>query len=151
MPSRANRRCARRSTATCAVALVMPALSRPRSTPRSGFAPDRGAKAMGAKHFGARVKRLEDPALLAGRGRFVDDVKLPGLLHACFVRSPHAHAKLRGIDSKPALAMQGVHAVLTTADLPEPMRSAPMPMLLPNPAIAVARTQTVLARGEVYY
>jgi hypothetical protein len=46
---------------------------------------------MGAKLFGARVKRLEDPALLTGRGRFVDDVKLPGVLHACFVRSPHAH------------------------------------------------------------
>src|SRR5271156_6538288 len=151
MPSRANRRCARRSTATCAVALVMPALSRPRSTPRSGFAPDRGAKAMGAKHFGARVKRLEDPALLAGRGRFVADVKLPGLLHACFVRSPHAHARLNGIDGQPALAMQGVHAVLSAADLPEPMRSAPIPMLQPNPAIAAARTQTVLARDEVYF
>ena len=55
---------------------------------------------MGAKHFGARVKRLEDPALLAGRGRFVDDMKLPGLLHACFVRSTHAHARIRGIDSQ---------------------------------------------------
>ena len=48
---------------------------------------------MGAKHFGARVTRLEDPALLSGRGRFVDDVKLPGVLHACFVRSPYAHAR----------------------------------------------------------
>ena len=46
---------------------------------------------MGAKHFGARVARLEDPALLSGRGRFVDDVKIPGVLHACFVRSPYAH------------------------------------------------------------
>jgi carbon-monoxide dehydrogenase large subunit len=59
---------------------------------------------MGAKLFGARVQRLEDPALVTGRGRFVDDVKLPGVLHACFVRSPHAHAKLRGIDSKEAIA-----------------------------------------------
>ena len=106
---------------------------------------------MGAKHFGARVKRLEDPALLAGRGRFVDDVKLPGLLHGAFVRSPHAHAMLRGIDGAPALAMPGVHAVLTADDLPEPMRSAPMPMLLPNPALTVARTQTALARDEVCY
>jgi len=106
---------------------------------------------MGAKHFGARVKRLEDPALLAGRGRFVDDVKLPGVLHACFVRSPHAHARLHGIDSKPALAMPGVHAVLAADDLPGPMCSEPMPMLLPNPAIVAARTQTVLARDEVYY
>jgi aerobic carbon-monoxide dehydrogenase large subunit len=106
---------------------------------------------MGAKHFGARVQRLEDPALLAGRGRFVDDVKLPGVLHACFVRSPHAHARLRGIDIKPALRIPGVHAVLTADDLPEPMRSKPMPMLLPNPAIRVSRTQTVLAKDEVHY
>ena len=106
---------------------------------------------MGAKHFGARVKRLEDPALLAGRGRFVDDVKLPGLLHACFVRSPHAHAMVRGIDGRAALVMPGVHAVLTADDLPDPMRRTPIPMLTPNPAIAVARTQTVLARDEVHY
>jgi len=106
---------------------------------------------MGAKHFGARVKRLEDPALLAGRGRFVDDVKLPGLIHACFVRSPHAHAAIRGIDAKPALAMSGVHAVLAADDLPEPMRHAAMPMLVPNPALAAAPSQTVLARDEVNY
>jgi aerobic carbon-monoxide dehydrogenase large subunit len=106
---------------------------------------------MGAKFFGARVKRLEDPALLCGRGRFVDDVKLTGVLHACFVRSPHAHARLRGIDIKPAMGNPGVHAVLTADDLPQPMCSKPMPMLLPNPAITVARTQTVLARDEVHY
>ena len=106
---------------------------------------------MGAKLFGARVQRLEDPALVAGRGRFVDDVKLPGVLHACFVRSPHAHAKIRGIDSKQAIGIPSVHSVPTADDLPEPMRSRPMPMLLPNPAITVARTQTVLARDEVHY
>jgi carbon-monoxide dehydrogenase large subunit len=106
---------------------------------------------MGAKLFGARVKRLEDPALLTGRGRFVDDVKLPGVLHACFVRSPHAHARLRGIDTKPAMGIPGVHMVLTADDLPEPMRSQAMPMLLPNPAIVVPRTQTALARDEVNY
>ena len=54
---------------------------------------------MGAKHFGARVTRFEDPALLAGRGRFVDDIALPGALNACFVRSPHGHAKFRSIDA----------------------------------------------------
>src|SRR5215831_17916171 len=54
---------------------------------------------MGAKQFGARVARLEDPALLRGRGRFVDDIKPAGTLHACFVRSPHAHARIRAIDT----------------------------------------------------
>jgi aerobic carbon-monoxide dehydrogenase large subunit len=106
---------------------------------------------MGARHFGARVTRIEDPALVAGRGRYVDDVKLPGLLHACFIRSPHAHAKLVSIDSKVAMVMPGVHAVITADDLPEPMRHNPMPTLVPNPAIAVARTQHALARDEVCY
>jgi carbon-monoxide dehydrogenase large subunit len=106
---------------------------------------------MSAKYFGARVNRLEDSALLAGRGRFVDDIKLPGLLHACFVRSLHAHAKFYGLDKKTALAVPGVHAVLAADDLPDPMRHQPMPMLLPNPAIAAPRTQTVLARDEVHY
>jgi carbon-monoxide dehydrogenase large subunit len=106
---------------------------------------------MGAKHFGARVKRLEDPALLSGRGRFVDDLKLPGLLHACFVRSPHAHALIRDLDSSAAMTMSGVHAVLAAEDLPEPMRRMPIPMLTPNPAIATPRTQTALARDEACY
>jgi carbon-monoxide dehydrogenase large subunit len=106
---------------------------------------------MGAKHFGARVKRIEDPALLAGRGRFVDDVKLTGTLHACFVRSSHAHARIRSLDSKVAMVMPGVHAVFTASDLPEPLRSERMPMLLPNPNIAAMRTQHVLARDEVSY
>jgi len=106
---------------------------------------------MGAKHFGAKVARLEDPALLSGRGRFVDDVKIPGMLHACFVRSPYAHARLLGIDPKPALALTGVHAVLAANDLPDPMRSEAMPMLLPNPTISSLCTQHVLARDEVFY
>ena len=78
---------------------------------------------MGAKQFGARVARLEDSALLSGQGRFVDDVKLPGMLHACFVRSSHAHARLLGIDTSAALALPGVHAVITADDLPGPMKA----------------------------
>ena len=106
---------------------------------------------MGARQFGARVSRLEDPALLAGVGRFVDDVKLPGALHACFVRSPHAHARIRAIDTAAALALPGVHAVMTADDLPEPMRSERIPNLMGNPAIKIMRTQHALAREEVCY
>jgi len=106
---------------------------------------------MGASQFGARVTRLEDPALLTGRGRFVDDLKLPGTLHACFVRSVHAHARLRAIDVSTALAMDGVVAVLSAAGLPEPMRSQRMPMLLPNPSISALRTQHCLATDEICY
>ncbi len=106
---------------------------------------------MGAKHFGARVARLEDPALLTGRGRYVDDVMLPGALHACFVRSPHAHARIRAIDAAAARATAGVHAVLTADDLPPRMATGQIPMLVPNPSIKTPRTQLALARHEVCY
>jgi carbon-monoxide dehydrogenase large subunit len=106
---------------------------------------------MGVKQFGARVTRLEDAALLVGKGHFVDDVKLPGMLHACFVRSPHAHARVRGIDATDARALSGVHAVFVADDLPAPMSTNRMPMLVPNPAIAAELTQYCLAREEVCY
>jgi aerobic carbon-monoxide dehydrogenase large subunit len=106
---------------------------------------------MGAKHFGARVTRFEDPALLSGRGRFTDDIPLPGALHACFVRSPHAHAKIRAVDTNAARAMPGVHAILTADDLPEPMRSERIPNLMHNPAIRIMRTPHALARDEVCF
>ena len=67
--------------------------------------------------IGARLPRIEDRPLLTGRGRFVDDIALPGLLHAAFVRSPHPHALIRGVDSAAARARAGVHAVLTLDDL----------------------------------
>jgi carbon-monoxide dehydrogenase large subunit len=106
---------------------------------------------VGAKQFGARVTRFEDPALLTGRGRYVDDIKLPGLLHACFVRSPHAHARIRAVDITAAAAVNGVHAVLTADDLPPRMATGQIPMLVPNAAIKAARTQIALAREEVCY
>jgi len=106
---------------------------------------------MGAKHFGARVTRSEDPALLAGRARYVDDIALPGTLHACFVRSPHAHARIRAINTKATLAIPGVHAVLVADDLPPRMATGQIPMLVPNPSIKTARTQIALAREEVCY
>jgi aerobic carbon-monoxide dehydrogenase large subunit len=106
---------------------------------------------VGAKHFGARVTRTEDPALLTGRARYVDDIKLPGTLHACFVRSPHAHARIRTVDTHVARSMPGVHAVLVADDLPPRMASGQIPMLVPNPAIKASRTQLALARDEVCY
>ncbi|MFL5064344.1 MAG: molybdopterin cofactor-binding domain-containing protein [Xanthobacteraceae bacterium] len=106
---------------------------------------------MGARQFGARVARLEDAGLLTGQGRFVDDVKLPGVLSACFVRSPHAHARIRAVDRAGALALPGVHAVLTADDLPARMATGQIPMLVPNPSIKTPRTQLALARDEVCY
>src|SRR3954453_17484559 len=70
-----------------------------------------------ARYSGARVRRVEDGRLLTGRGTYVDDISLPGMLHAHFVRSPHARAKIRAIDASAALALPGVHAVYPAADL----------------------------------
>jgi aerobic carbon-monoxide dehydrogenase large subunit len=67
--------------------------------------------------IGARLPRLEDGPLLVGKGRYVDDITLADLWHAAFVRSPHPHALVRGVDAGAALAMPGVHAVLTLDDL----------------------------------
>ena len=105
---------------------------------------------MGARPFGARVTRFEDPALLSGRGRYVDDVAPPGVLHACFVRSTLAHAKIRLIQSDTARAMPGVHAVLIAGDLPAPMRKR-IPTLQANPAMKLIRTERCLAGAEVSY
>src|SRR5215475_4653562 len=102
------------------------------------------------KWFGSPVKRTEDPALLTGKGHFVDDIRLAGTLHACFVRSAHAHAKIRGIDASAARALPGVHLVLTYADLPPPAQK-PLTLLVPNPAIAQLFTPMVLANTEACY
>src|SRR6476660_9617419 len=67
--------------------------------------------------IGARIPRLEDGALLVGKGRFIDDIVLAGVLHAAFVRSPHPHAAVRAVDAREALALPGVQAVLTLDDL----------------------------------
>jgi carbon-monoxide dehydrogenase large subunit len=67
--------------------------------------------------IGARVPRRELKRLLSGRGRYIDDIKLPRMVHACFVRSPHPHAKLVSVDLTAARAAHGVIAVLTAAEI----------------------------------
>jgi len=67
--------------------------------------------------IGSRIPRLEDEALLRGRGRFVDDLAIGGVLHAAFVRSPHPHALIKSISADAARELPGVHAVLTLDDL----------------------------------
>jgi carbon-monoxide dehydrogenase large subunit len=67
--------------------------------------------------FGASVKRREDARFITGAGQYTDDVTLPGTVYASFVRSPYAHARIRGIDTSTARAMPGVHAVYTGKDL----------------------------------
>ena len=105
---------------------------------------------MGMKYFGARMQRLEDPALLAGRGRFVDDIHIDGTLHAAFVRSPHAHARIQNIDSGAARALAGVQAIFTHADLPDGMRGR-LPLMAPHPHIQQPLMPYPLAAEEVNY
>ena len=69
------------------------------------------------KYAGTRVPRVEDTRLLTGHGTFVDDVSRPGMLHACFVRSPFARARINGIDTSAARALSGVQAVFLAGDL----------------------------------
>src|SRR5690348_16762128 len=72
---------------------------------------------MTATGIGAAVRRKEDIRFITGKGQYTDDVVRPGETRALFVRSPHAHAKIRNIDVTAAAAMPGVVAVLTGADL----------------------------------
>ena len=106
---------------------------------------------MGEFSIGQSVRRREDPRLLMGRGRYYDDLKVADQLYASIVRSPHAHADIKSIDTRAALQIPGVHAVLTgkdyAADALGTMPSmAPYkkrdggPMYLPHrPAIAIGR------------
>jgi aerobic carbon-monoxide dehydrogenase large subunit len=72
---------------------------------------------MGIEGIGARVVRKEDRRFITGKGRYVDDIKRVGMTHAHFVRSPHAHAKVRSVDTSAAMQMPGVLAVLTGRQL----------------------------------
>jgi carbon-monoxide dehydrogenase large subunit len=110
---------------------------------------------MGEFSIGQSVRRREDPRLLKGRGRYFDDLDLAHQLYAAIVRSPHAHADIRGIDTSKALAMPGVQAVLTGADYAaDGLGSLPAmalykrrdgrPMYVPErPAIAIDRVRHV--------
>ena len=84
-------------------------------------------------YIGAALTRKEDVRFLTGSATFLDDVKLPGTLHAAFVRSPHAHARITAVDTAKALMIPGVVAVLTFEDIssipsPIPMRLYPLPV-----------------------
>src|SRR5438477_3379296 len=72
---------------------------------------------MSATGIGAAVRRKEDRRFITGKGHYTDDINRPGQSYAYFLRSPHAHAKIKSIDSAAATALLGVIAVLTGADL----------------------------------
>jgi carbon-monoxide dehydrogenase large subunit len=98
--------------------------------------------------IGESHPRLGGAPLVSGRGRFVDDVRVPGLLHAAVLRSPHAHARIVSIDAKRARDLAGVHAVLTAADVPA---AAIIPNRVPAPAGTDRYLQPAIARTVVRY
>ena len=95
------------------------------------------------KGLGASRKRVEDARFTQGKGNYVDDIKMPGMLHGDFVRSPYAHARVKSINADAARALPGVIAVLTAADL-APLNLHWMPTLAGD-------KQMVLADGKVLF
>jgi carbon-monoxide dehydrogenase large subunit len=106
------------------------------------------------RYTGASIKRSEDPRILTGAGRYVDDIKLPGMLHAAFVRSPMAHARVLSVDVSAAQELPGVVAVLTGADLDAITVPAPDPLLAliggdgPTPEFTLLATDKVRLVGD---
>ena len=103
-----------------------------------------------APYVGRPLKRFEDPRLVTGQGSFVDDLRLPGMLHAVVLRSPHAHARILSLDAALARALPGVAAVLTASDIAGAVRDIP-----PRPTRELEGLQVpahpVLARDKVCY
>ena len=95
------------------------------------------------KGMGSARKRVEDVRFTQGKGNYVDDIKMDGMLFGDFVRSPYAHARVNNVDASAALALPGVIAVLTAADL-EPLGLHWMPTLAGD-------KQMVLADGKVLF
>lgn len=104
---------------------------------------------MSTRTFGAAIKRNIDPKLLKGEGAYVDDIPLPGALHAAFVRSPFARARISSIDTSQAEAHSGVVAVYTCDNIGH--LDMELPLLIPHESMSDARTQRPLARDDVYY
>lgn len=107
------------------------------------------AEATPTRLVGQAIKRREDPRLITGQGTFLDDIKLPGMTHACVLRSPYAHAKIKSIDTSKAKAHPGVVAVFTGEDM---LDLNPLPCAWQAGRVKNnVNTPRVLAVGEVHF
>lgn len=100
---------------------------------------------------GPPAKRIEDPPLLRGTGRYVDDVPLPSALHAVFVRSPHAHARILSIDAGRARALPGVAAVFDADGIAKGLTGVRLPLGYPSESLPPDITPFVLAATETCF
>jgi len=106
---------------------------------------------MATQYFGKRIKRNEDPRLLTGQALFVDDVNLPGMLHAAYYRSPYAHARIKSIDVSKAKEREGIAAVYTAEDLGDYWRTGVLNVTPPpiERAIFHERLHPILAKDKI--
>ena len=103
-----------------------------------------------ARVFGSGIRRREDPRLLTGTARYTADFVLPGMAHAAILRSPHGHARIRGIETAAAKAAPGVVAVFTGADIEGALQPIPCAWLLPNAGLKTAPYRAI-AKDVVRY
>ena len=103
------------------------------------------------KVFGKSIERIEDLHLLCGKARFVADIRLTGMLHAVFVRSPHAHAWIVSIDKRAAMTLPGVAAILTAEDLKMLTTTNRLVVALPDKTYKQQRDRFILAEGETVH
>jgi len=104
-----------------------------------------------SRYVGSRVLRSEDQRLLTGHGRYVDDITMPGMLHAAFVRADHAHARINAVDLDAARDVEGVKAVLALSDLGEPFAGRVLEQPYPSLAFEQDIRAYPLAKDEVCY
>lgn len=103
-----------------------------------------------SKVYGLPIKRKEDPKLITGNGYFTDDIKLPGMLHAGLLRSPHAHAKIKHIDTQVAFEHPGVVAIFTGKDISGKVEPIPSSWFVPGCNL-IAKDRLPLAVDKVHY
>lgn len=111
---------------------------------------DRAERTEKLQGMGCKRKRVEDVRFTQGKGSYVDDLKLPGMLFGDFVRSPHAHARIKSIDTSRAKALPGVVAVLTAADL-KPLGLHYMPTLAGDVQAVLAEEKVLFQNQEVAF
>src|SRR5207237_1581785 len=119
------------------------------ATPAKSPTPQKktNGKAGNGTWVGKRMKRKEDPRMIRGISHYTDDLKLAGMVHCAFTRSPHAHAEIKAIRTDAAKALPGVIAVYTTADTAS---LGPVPCPIQMPDLKIPR-HPVLAEGRVRY
>src|SRR2546428_2557947 len=100
------------------------------------------------RYIGSPIERVEDLRFLRGRGEYVGDLARDGLLHAAILRSPVAHGRIRALDVQPALALAGIHAVITAADMGAVPR---IPLRLQTSPATEPFRQPVIAEGKLRY